>query len=232
MNMIANAPSFQQEEMGLSRVEYAYRKIKNNITTNIYPSGFQMLEPELAEKLGVSRTPVREALIRLEADKLIQLIPRRGMRVNSLAASDVQEVMKLIDALLQCVVYQICSEVELLNFSQIDIALDEFSELLEHADIEPWVLLEEKFVMAVATETGNRRLKSLLLSMLEQVRRVKIIVYGHEHDRHSQLESIKRFTDALKSRQLDEAQSALSKYVDDFVELAGSVQQKQRLNGF
>ncbi len=232
MNMIANAPSFQQEEMGLSRVEYAYRKIKNNITTNIYPSGFQMLEPELAEKLGVSRTPVREALIRLEADKLIQLIPRRGMRVNSLAASDVQEVMKLIDALLQCVVYQICSEAEPLNFSHIDIALAEFSELLEHADIEPWVLLEEKFVMAVATEIGNRRLKSLLLSMLEQVRRVKIIVYGYEHGRRSQLESIKRFTDALKSRQLDDAQSALSKYVDDFVELAGSVQQKQRLSGF
>lgn len=102
--MITHAPSFHQEETGLSRVEYAYRKIKNSITHNVYPANFQILEPELAKKLGISRTPVREALIRLEADKLIQLIPRRGMRVNPLSISDLREVLDIQFALVKLVI--------------------------------------------------------------------------------------------------------------------------------
>ena len=64
-----------------SLVERAYAEIKRRIFSNEYPPGFQALEQEVASQLGMSRTPVREALIRLENERLVELVPRRGMRV-------------------------------------------------------------------------------------------------------------------------------------------------------
>ena len=75
-----------------SMSEEAYRIIKLGILRNKYPGGFQIIEDELARSLSMSRTPVREALLRLESEGLIDLIPRRGMRVALPARTRPQEV--------------------------------------------------------------------------------------------------------------------------------------------
>jgi DNA-binding GntR family transcriptional regulator len=77
-----------------SRVNDAYVQIKAEILSNRLPPGFQAPEPEVALRLGMSRTPVREALIRLEADGLVELIPRRGVRVLPLRAEDMAKSTK------------------------------------------------------------------------------------------------------------------------------------------
>ena len=64
-----------------SLVDQAYREIKQRLMGNLYPPNLQILEQDLAVQLGMSRTPVREALIRLEREGLVEIIPRRGMRV-------------------------------------------------------------------------------------------------------------------------------------------------------
>ena len=87
------------EKEGISRVEWVYRTLKQSILNNeLYP-GYQALEPEIAKNLGVSRTPVREALIRLENERLIELIPRRGMRVVPLVPSDMREIYQVLTSL-------------------------------------------------------------------------------------------------------------------------------------
>lgn len=232
MNMIAKDPSFQQEEMGLSRVEYAYRKIKNNITTNLYPSGFQILEPELAEKLGVSRTPVREALIRLEADKLIQLIPRRGMKVNSLEVKDVKEIADLIQALVYKVVDHLCSDSSQSDYTDVDIFMAELTQLENKAEQASWALLEEKFMIALASQANNHRLQASLFSLLEQVRRVKVVVYGFEHSRAGQLASLEKFVSALKSNQADQAKLFYNEYLEDLIRLAVFAKEKKGVEDF
>ena len=87
------------EKEGISRVEWVYRTLKQSILTNEFYPGYQALEPELAKNLGVSRTPVREALIRLENERLIELIPRRGMRVIPLVPEDMREIYQLLTSL-------------------------------------------------------------------------------------------------------------------------------------
>ncbi len=80
----------------LSLVERVYRHVKHGILTHHYAPGYQVLEPELAKILGVSRTPVREALIRLENEGLIELIPRRGMRVIKVLAEDLADLCPIL----------------------------------------------------------------------------------------------------------------------------------------
>ena len=60
-----------------SLVDRAYREIKTRIMGNLYPPNLQVLEQDLALQLGMSRTPVREALIRLEKEGLVEILPRR-----------------------------------------------------------------------------------------------------------------------------------------------------------
>jgi DNA-binding GntR family transcriptional regulator len=71
----------QKVSAGTSLVDAAYREIRQRILDNVWPPGHRALEQEVALALGMSRTPVREALMRLAAEGLVEVIPRHGMRV-------------------------------------------------------------------------------------------------------------------------------------------------------
>src|SRR6266851_1863016 len=64
-----------------SLAEQAYRQLKEGILHNKYPPGFTATEAEIAGQLAMSRTPLREALLRLQNDGLVEVTPRRGLRV-------------------------------------------------------------------------------------------------------------------------------------------------------
>ncbi|MBX2858212.1 MAG: GntR family transcriptional regulator [Cellvibrionaceae bacterium] len=165
-----------EQESALSRVELAYRKLKNNILSNEYPPGYQALEPELAKTLGVSRTPVREALIRLEAEKLIELIPRRGMRVLPLVPADILEISQILTALE-------VMAVELLGKKKpgVDMlrpmadAVDEMDRAIENDDLDAWSDAEEKFHRLLLTLSGNKRLAMLAATVRAQAFRARKI---------------------------------------------------------
>ena len=70
-------PSRARRRSGGVRVARAYAEIRRRILDNEYPAGYQATEPEVAEALGMSRTPVREALIRLEKEGFVEVVPRR-----------------------------------------------------------------------------------------------------------------------------------------------------------
>ena len=76
-----SGPAPGRRELRHSRVDEAYAEIRRRILDNYYAPGHQVLEQELALELGMSRTPVREALVRLQNERFVQLIPRHGMRV-------------------------------------------------------------------------------------------------------------------------------------------------------
>lgn len=232
MNKIAKDHSFQQEEMGLSRVEYAYRKIKNNITTNIYPSGFQILEPELAKNLGVSRTPVREALIRLEADQLVQLIPRRGMRVNSLAVRDIREIVDVISLLMHSIINELCSPQIRYHEGQLTAFLSELAQLEETAELESWVVLEEKTFIHLAASVENHRLRAIVKCLLEQLCRVKVVVFGFEDSRSDFSKILSDIHQALKEKNNALASEKLELYCKNLLSLVERVHVRQRIQTF
>src|SRR5215510_15874941 len=82
-----------------SFVDKAYREIRRRILDNEYPPAHQVLEQELAADLGMSRTPVREALVRLQNERFVQLIPRHGMRVVPLSLQDLRDMYEVLTSL-------------------------------------------------------------------------------------------------------------------------------------
>ena len=80
-------------------VDRVYNEIQNRILYNVWGTGHQALEQELADELNVSRTPVREALVRLQRDGLVKVVPRHGMRVLPISLTDIQEIHQILTSL-------------------------------------------------------------------------------------------------------------------------------------
>jgi hypothetical protein len=83
----------------MSLVDAAYEQIRQRILDNVWPPGHRALEQEVALELGMSRTPVREALMRLQNEGLVEVIPRHGMRVLPVSPTDMREIYQILTAL-------------------------------------------------------------------------------------------------------------------------------------
>ncbi|WP_188150129.1 GntR family transcriptional regulator [Teredinibacter waterburyi] len=163
-------------EGSLSRVEQAYRKLRASILSNEFPPGFQALEPEIAKKLGVSRTPVREALIRLEAEQLIELIPRRGMRVLPLVPGDMLEINQVLTG-LECMAVELLCNQKPSSDMLIPMAdaVKEMAAALECDNLDTWAVAEDKFHGLLLSLAGNRRLELMVRTVRAQCARARMI---------------------------------------------------------
>lgn len=156
-------------DASLSRVEQVYRKIKSSILSNEFPPGYQALEPEIAKRLGVSRTPVREALIRLEAENLIELIPRRGMRVQPLVVEDILEINQILIS-LETFAVSLLARIHLRRdmLDPMETSLTEMDHALEKGDLEAWICADEKYHRFLNVLSGNKRLARMVESLRAQ----------------------------------------------------------------
>lgn len=159
-----------------SLVEKAYDEIKSRILANAYPPGHQALEQEVAAQLGVSRTPVREALIRLENEGLVSLIPRRGMRVTPLSASDMREIYEVLTAVETMAVELLArkkpSKTKMKSASD---ALSEMEKSLREGDLEKWAEADDRFHRALLEACGNSRLAAIAGTVRDQGHRARLL---------------------------------------------------------
>lgn len=159
-----------------TRVGDAYARLKEDIRSNLMPPGYQAPEPEIAERLGMSRTPVREALIRLEAEGLVELIPRRGARVLPIKAEDIKEIYQILTALEPDAAASLAerrpSAEELAPLRQ---ATDEMAEALEAGDLDRWAAADDRFHITLLELHGNRRMHAFVSSMFDQAHRARIV---------------------------------------------------------
>ena len=159
----------------MSRVDEAYEEIRRRIVNNEYPPSHQVLEHELAAELGMSRTPVREALIRLENEKFVQIIPRHGMRVVPLSLNDLRDVYEVLTALELTAIERLArSEPDAGSIAALDEALDAMDMALKKRDIDGWVKADERFHRMVIDLCGNARLASLAFMLWDQGHRARL----------------------------------------------------------
>lgn len=142
-----------------SLVDHAYDTIRRRILDNVYQPGAQALESELAAELGISRTPLREALIRVQKEGLIEIIPRHGMRVLPVSATDMKEIFQVLTALESYAVELVArrkpapSELKPLVY-----ATRNMTRALKAKNLEAWAQADEYFHKHLIEACGNRLL--------------------------------------------------------------------------
>lgn len=163
-------------EIKQTRVTDAYNRLKEEILTNRMPSGFQAPEPEIAELLGMSRTPVREALIKLEAEGLVQLIPRRGARVLPVSTEDMAEIYEILTALepeaAAALARRRPGKDELAG---MEAATQEMETALEAGDLEAWADADDRFHRLLLELHGNKRMLAMVSLLFDQAHRARMV---------------------------------------------------------
>ncbi|RPH46836.1 MAG: GntR family transcriptional regulator [Burkholderiales bacterium] len=158
-----------------SMVDRAYEAIRARILDNDWQPGHQALEQELALALGMSRTPVREALIRLQNEGLIEVVPRHGMRVLPLSPTDMRDIYDVLTS-LEATAAELAAarrpgpaELEPLEQASRDM-----SAALRIDDLHAWAEADERFHRLLLELSGNRLLVSLVENVWDRAHRARM----------------------------------------------------------
>lgn len=153
---------FDQKKENRSLTSIIFDRIREEILNNKYKVGEKIVEAKLAEELGVSRTPVREALKQLELDGLVENIPNRGVVVKGITSQDIADIYT-IRMEIEGIAAKWC--VERMDDTHID-TLKEIFELMEFytfkKDVERCFELNTKFHETIYMATKSRYLEHVL----------------------------------------------------------------------
>jgi DNA-binding GntR family transcriptional regulator len=151
-------------------VEVAYQAIRRAIIEGTYPAGARLPEEELSERIGVSRTPIRQALRQLEHQGHVELRPRRGAWVSSWTAADIAEVYG-VRAQLESYGAQIAAQkigaLELRHLEECCLRMEALEDARRPGYLDELGELNNEFHASLLRATGNRRLMTSLASIVE-----------------------------------------------------------------
>ena len=158
-----------------SMVDAAYEQLRRRILDNDWPPGHRALEHEVATELGMSRTPVREALMRLQNEGLVEVIPRHGVRVLPVSGNDMQEIYQILTA-LECMAAELLaarkpSAKELEPLVDATKAMD---KALRADDLDAWAAADERFHAHLIELAGNRQLQATVLNYWDRAHRARM----------------------------------------------------------
>ncbi|WP_394240043.1 GntR family transcriptional regulator [Vibrio astriarenae] len=186
--------------------EQAYNKLKCMILENKFRINQQLLVDEAVEICGFSRTPVREALLRLQQDGLIKLHPRHGLKICALSRRDVEELYELI-AHLEVMALDICISKGLTE-EQLNILRNytaQMEQALDDSDIQKWAIHDFAFHDQIFQYTENSRLIETARKYNEQNKRCKDIVIKLRPLPWDSIIEHNKLIDTLQSGNIDEA---------------------------
>jgi DNA-binding GntR family transcriptional regulator len=170
------AASAEPAATGGSLVESAYQTMRRKILDNVWPPGHRALEQELALELGMSRTPVREALIRLQKEGLVEVIPRHGMSVLPVSADDMRDIYEMLTALesmaAELAVRRTPGEAQLKPL--LDASRD-MRVALKADDLEAWAAADERFHQHLVALSGNRLLIDAVQNCWDRAHRARMV---------------------------------------------------------
>lgn len=171
----SNSPA-AREQATPGYVAEAYRIIRQRILDNVYPAGYRALEREFAEELQLSRTPVREALLKLESEGLIELIPRHGARVLPVSAADMAEIYQVLGALESMAAETVTRMRPGPNaLAPLSAASREMSAALKAGNLDAWAQADERFHRSLLDLADNRILTQTVQLLWDRAHRARMV---------------------------------------------------------
>ncbi|HMB47276.1 MAG TPA: GntR family transcriptional regulator [Afifellaceae bacterium] len=159
----------------LTQVDRAYEALKKRICDGVWAGGDVRLEREAAAEIGVSRTPIREALIRLEDERLVRIRPRRGFVVLPISASDMSDIYEILTALESAAAAKLAEMVEKEQaMARLNAAVRAMEDALAEDDLAKWAEADSEFHRALVEEAGNARLAAVAATVSVQAHRARI----------------------------------------------------------
>lgn len=194
--------------------DIVFKTLREAIITGNLKPGERLMEIRLANELGVSRTPVREAIKKLEQEGLVVMRARKGAVVAPINEKDVREVLEIRKALESLACRLACSKAGADKIRQLRSINKVIARAVKDEDI---ILISEKdveFHDVINSMTENEHLVSILKTIKEHIFRYRLEFIKDMPDRNVIVEEHNRIIDAIAAMDVDTAELEIGKHID------------------
>ncbi|WP_458407435.1 GntR family transcriptional regulator [Anaerotignum sp.] len=154
--------------------DVVFNTLRDAILTGKLVPGERLMENQLAEKLGVSRTPVREALRMLELENLVELVPRKGAQVLDMSEKDIVNILEVRSALEGLATSLACKKMTKEDLQQLKNMEVDFEKAVADNDVEHFVDIDEDFHDLIFAATENDKLINIFRNLRIQLYRYRM----------------------------------------------------------
>lgn len=154
--------------------DVVFNTLRDAILTGKLVPGERLMENQLAEKLGVSRTPVREALRMLELENLVELVPRKGAQVLDMSEKDIINILEVRSALEGLATSVACKKMTKEDLQQLKNMEVDFEKAVAENDVEHFVDIDEDFHDLIFAATENDKLINIFRNLRIQLYRYRM----------------------------------------------------------
>lgn len=193
----------------VSYKQKVYERLKEDIITGKIHQGEVLNERKLSDTLGISRTPIREALQVLEAEGWVIVEPWKGIYVKKFTNEDMENVLNVRRSLEVLAVESTIHNLKDYDIKRLEAILEEQAGLREKYDADLFISIDRKFHELISELANNSVLTSMLNIISDKVRCLGIKAL-HTHERY--IETLKEHTailEAIKNREVDVAKKAM-----------------------
>ena len=154
--------------------DVVFNTLRDAILTGKLVPGERLMENQLADKLGVSRTPVREALRMLELENLVELVPRKGAQVLDMGEKDITNILEIRGALEGLATNLACKKMQEQDVARLKTAQREFEKAISSNDKERIIQSDEEFHDTIFAATENEKLVQMYQNLRIQLYRYRM----------------------------------------------------------
>ena len=155
--------------------DVVFNTLRQAILRGELKPGERLMEVQLANKLGVSRTPIREAIRKLELEGLVLMIPRKGAEVADITEKSLMDVLEVRKALEELAVQLCCDKITGKEIEELHRAADDFRRILKTSDdVTEIAEADVRFHDIIYLATGNQKLIQILNNLREQMYRYRV----------------------------------------------------------
>lgn len=195
--------------------EVVSEALRDAIVSGVLKPGERLMEIQLAEELGVSRTPVREAIRKLELEGFVVMLPRRGTYVSDISLKDINEVFEVRTALDVLAAGLAAERITDEETEELERLLVEIAEHIKSGDMDKIVETDEDFHDVLYKASRNERLVGIINNLRELLQRFRTVSMSYPGRLTNTLDEHRRLVEAISQRDMETAQQIAREHMEN-----------------
>ncbi len=207
--------------------EIVFTTMREAIINGDFKPGQRLMEVQLAEQMGVSRTPVREAIRKLELEGLVVMVPRKGAYVAGLSSEDVKEVLEIRAVLEGLAASLAAKNASAADIEQLQEIVEKFKVAAEEKDVVKLINFDSDFHDVMYRASKNKKLIQLISALREQVQRFRVAYFTKIRSTQTLIEEHKDLVSSIVNNEPDRARAIAEKHISTTEKLITSIEEKR-----
>ncbi|MEW6726070.1 GntR family transcriptional regulator [Desulforudis sp. 1088] len=194
--------------------EVVFESLREAIITGRLRPGERLMELQLAEELGVSRTPVREAIRKLELEGFVVMVPRKGAYVAGITDKDITDVFEVRSALEALAAGLAAERITEEEIEELERLVVRYAETTSSQNIQAIVEEDTKFHDVIYRASRNQRLIQIVTNLQEQIQRFRLTTLSRPGRTKEALVEHRKIVEAISERNIELAQQLAREHIE------------------